>query len=128
MVENLPAMQIQKTHVRSLGWEDPLKEEMATHSSILAWRIPWSEEPGRLQSMGSQRVGHNLSTNHPDIAACSGRAGHRRLPFSYGRKVIYLSVSIYPVFCFYLSISAVSVIYYLSIHHLSNINTYLYII
>ena len=42
-----------------LGWEDPLEEEMATHSSILAWEIPWREEPGRLQSMGSQRAGHN---------------------------------------------------------------------
>ena len=42
--------------VSSLGWEDPLEEEMATHSSILAWRIPWTEEPGRLQSMGSQRL------------------------------------------------------------------------
>ena len=45
--------------VLSLGWEDPLEKEMATHSSILAWKIPWAEEPGRLQSMGSQRVRHN---------------------------------------------------------------------
>ena len=45
--------------VRSLGQEDPLEEGMATHSSILAWRVPWTEEPGGLQSMGSQRVGHN---------------------------------------------------------------------
>ena len=45
--------------VQSMGGEDPLEKEMATHSSILAWRIPWTEEPGRLQSMGSQRVGHN---------------------------------------------------------------------
>ena len=45
--------------VQSLGWEDPLEEGMATHSSILAWRIPWAEEPGRLQSMGLQRVGHD---------------------------------------------------------------------
>ena len=57
MVNNLPAMQ--ETRVRSLGWEDPLEKEMATHSSILAWRIPWAEEPGGLQSMGSQRVRHN---------------------------------------------------------------------
>ena len=57
LVKNLPA--IWKTWVRSLGWEDPLEEGMATHSSILAWRIPWAEEPGRLQSMGSQRVGHD---------------------------------------------------------------------
>ena len=53
-VKNPPAMR--ETWVQSLGWEDPLEEGMATHSSILAWRIPWTEEPGRLQSMGSQRV------------------------------------------------------------------------
>ena len=52
LVKNLPAMQ--ETWVQFLGWEDPLEKEMATHSSILAWRIPWTEEPGRLQSMGSQ--------------------------------------------------------------------------
>ena len=56
-VKNLPATQ--ETWVRSLGWEDTLEEGMATHSSILAWRIPWTEEPGGLQSMGLQRVGHN---------------------------------------------------------------------
>ena len=61
----LPAMQeMQKTQVRSLGQEDPLEEEMATHSSILSWRIPWTEESGRLQSMGLQRVGHNWATEH----------------------------------------------------------------
>ena len=49
----------QETRVRSLSWEDPLEEGMATHSSILGWRIPWTEEPGGLQSMGSQRVGHD---------------------------------------------------------------------
>ena len=49
---------MQKTHVRFLGREDPLEEEMPTHSSILAWKIPWTEEPGRLQSTGLQRVGH----------------------------------------------------------------------
>ena len=48
-----------ETWVRSLGWEDPLEKEMATHSSILAWKIPWTEEPGRLKSVGSQRVGHD---------------------------------------------------------------------
>ena len=57
MVKNLPAMQ--ETHVRCLGQEDPLEKEMAAHSSILAWIIPWTEEPGRVQSMESQRVGHN---------------------------------------------------------------------
>ena len=56
-VKNLLAMQ--ETWVLSLGWEDPLEKEMATHSSILAWRIPWTEEPGGLQSMGLQRVGHD---------------------------------------------------------------------
>ena len=57
MVKNLPTMQ--ETQVQSLGQEDPLEKEMATHSSILAWRILWTEEPGGLQSMGSQRVRHN---------------------------------------------------------------------
>ena len=56
-VKNLPA--IQEMQVRSLGWEDPLKEGMETHSSTLAWEIPWIEETGRLQSMGLQRVGHD---------------------------------------------------------------------
>ena len=57
MVKNLPV--IQETWVQSLGWEDSLEKGMATHSSILAWRIPWTEEPGELQSMWSQTVGHN---------------------------------------------------------------------
>ena len=57
MVKNLPAMQ--ETWVRSLDWEDPLEEGMATHSSILAGKIPWTEESGGLQSMGSQRAGHD---------------------------------------------------------------------
>ena len=56
-VKNLCA--VQETLVQSLGWEDPLEEEMVTHSSILAWKILWTEEPAGLQSMGSQRVGHN---------------------------------------------------------------------
>ena len=57
MVKRLSAML--ETRVRSLGREDPLEMEMATHSSTLAWKIPWTEEPGRLQSMGSQRVRHD---------------------------------------------------------------------
>ena len=57
MVKRLPIMR--ESHNRSLGWEDPLEKEMATHSSLLAWRIPWIELPGRLQSTGSQRVGHD---------------------------------------------------------------------
>ena len=52
-----------ETWVQSLGWEDPLEKEMATHSSTLAWKIPWTEEPGRLQSMGSQRVWHDWVTS-----------------------------------------------------------------
>ena len=60
-VKNLPAMQ--ETQVCSLGQENPLEKEMAAHFSVLAWRIPWTEEPGRPQSMGSQRVGHNYVTN-----------------------------------------------------------------
>ena len=57
MVKHLPAMQ--ETRVRSLGWEDTLEKEMAIHSTTRAWKIPWTEEPGRLQSMGSQRVRHD---------------------------------------------------------------------
>ena len=52
---------MQETWDQSLGWEDPLEKEMTTHSSILAWEIPWTEEPGRLQSMGLQGVGHDLA-------------------------------------------------------------------
>ena len=59
-VKNPPAMQeVLEAQVKSLGWEDPLEKEMATHSSILARKIPWTEEPGRLQSIESQRVGHD---------------------------------------------------------------------
>ena len=57
LVKNPPAMR--ETWVQSLGWEDPLEKGKATHSSILAWRIPWTEDPGGLQSMGLQRVGHD---------------------------------------------------------------------
>ena len=61
MVKNLPAVQpaMQETWVQSLGWEDPLEKEMATHPSILTWRIQWTEEPGRLWSMESHRVGYD---------------------------------------------------------------------
>ena len=67
MVKNLPA--IQETRVQSLGWEDHVEEEMATHSSILAWRIPRTEEPGGLQSTGSQRAGHDRATD-THLSAC----------------------------------------------------------
>ena len=68
-VKHLPAMQ--ETWVQSLGQEDPLEKEMATHSSSLAWKIPWTEEPGRLQSMGSQRVGHDWATSL-SLSWCQG--------------------------------------------------------
>ena len=61
MVKCLPAMW--ETKVRSLGWEDPLEKEIATHSSTLAWKIPWKKEPCKLQSTGSQRVGHDRVTS-----------------------------------------------------------------
>ena len=64
-VENLPTMQ--ETGVQSLGGEDPLGKEMATHSSILAWRIPWTEEPGGLQSMGLQESGRTEQLNHSNM-------------------------------------------------------------
>ena len=57
LVKNLPVMR--ETWVQSLGWDDSLEKEMATHSSTLVWKIPWTEKPGGLQSMGSQRVGHD---------------------------------------------------------------------
>ena len=58
---------VRETGVQSLGREDPLEKKMATHSSILAWRIPWAEEPGGLQSIGSQRVGHDLETKQQQV-------------------------------------------------------------
>ena len=65
-VKNLPATQEtqQEKQIRSLGWEDALEQEMATHSSTLAWKIPWTEKPGRLQSIGSERLGHYWATEH----------------------------------------------------------------
>ena len=63
MVKNrLPVQEKQEMQVQSLSWEDPLEEEMATHSSILAWEVPWTEELGGLQSMRSERAGHDLAT------------------------------------------------------------------
>ena len=68
VVKNLPAMrEMQETQVHFLGQEDPLEEEMAIHSSILAWKIPWTEEPGGLQSMGSQRAGRDLVTKQQQL-------------------------------------------------------------
>ena len=64
-IKSLPA--VRDTWIRSLGGQDPLKKEMTTHSSALAWEIPWTEEPGRLQSMGLQRVGHDLATKQQSL-------------------------------------------------------------
>ena len=71
-VKNLPVMQ--ETRVWSLGWEDPLEKVMATHSSILAWRISWTEEPGRLQSLELQRVGHDWTTDTFNFYWCGASA------------------------------------------------------
>ena len=65
---------MRETWIQSLGWEDPLEKEMATHSSILAWEIPWTEEPGGLQSMGWQTAGHNLATKHHQPTQVSSRS------------------------------------------------------
>ena len=88
VVKNLPAKQ--KTQFQSLGWEEPLEEEMATHSSILAWRISRTQKPCGLQSMGSQRVGHDLATKQqrwgcvleglwPQVCSTQSHAYNRRL-------------------------------------------------
>ena len=80
-VKRLPTMR--ETWVWSLGWEFPLEKEMATHSSTLTWKIPWTEEPGRLQSMGSQRVGHDWATSL-HFSFSSGTSQPRdRIQFSY---------------------------------------------
>ena len=90
MVKHLSAMQ--ETRVWALGWEDPLEKEMGVHSSILAWKIPWTAEPGRLPSMGSQRVGHDwatsLSTHQTPtylrtFSLIVSSAWNLSLPFSY---------------------------------------------
>ena len=69
MVKHLSTMR--ETWVQSLGWEDPLEKEMATHSRTIAWKTPWTEEPGRLQSMGSQRVWHNWATSLLKVVFCA---------------------------------------------------------
>ena len=86
---------MQETWVRSLGQEDPMEEEMATHSSILAWKIPWTEEPGRLQSMGSQRVRHDFVTEHALTLFNMNRGFHLLRAFAalHSKDISYLSVS-----------------------------------
>ena len=84
IMKNLPKMQ--ESWVQSLGWEDSLETGMATHSRILAWRIPWTEKPDRLQSMGSQRVGHDWATNthrvfaHKGLIKSARKQSHNGMP------------------------------------------------
>ena len=88
IVKKLPAMQ--ESGVRSLGQEDPLETGMATHSSILAWEIPWTEDPGRLQSMGSQRDGLNLVTKHQQwsgVEKCNLDRRPRFHPFCFSPEL-----------------------------------------
>ena len=110
-VKRLPAMR--ETQVQSLGWEDPLEKEMATHSSTPAWKIPWTEEPGRLQSMGSQRVGHDWLTalhfsplvsappppwTQPLCEVCSSSVTRRHLTVE-AFSLCVLSLAQPPLFC-----------------------------
>ena len=106
--KNLPATQeTQEMRVRSLGQEDPLEEEMATHPSILAWRIPWTEEPGRLQSIGSQRVRHDGVTEHTHMRVC-GQGPYFHTFFcllnNFGqikRGQLYIRCIRHPIYLFY---------------------------
>ena len=77
VVKNPPAnIEEQEAQIRSLGQEDPLEKEMETHSSTLAWKIPWTEEPGRLQSLGLQRVGHDWLSNFPFLFPVTKKERH----------------------------------------------------
>ena len=80
---------MQETWVWSLGQEDPLEKEMATHSSILTWKIPWTEEPGGLQSMESQRVGHDWAQLGLWDACCRLFSGHRQQMFAFYKDEMY---------------------------------------
>ena len=80
MVKRLPTMR--ETQVQSVGWEDLLEKEMATHSTILAWRIPWTEESDSLQSMGSQRVGHDFTFTFTFYGVAQSRTLLKRLSSS----------------------------------------------
>ena len=90
MVKCLPAMW--ETQVWSLDWEDPLEKEMAAHSGVLAWKIPWTEEPGRLQSMGWQRVGHNWATSFSLIEKKKNKKQHSPGVFTHDKTIFYLGV------------------------------------
>ena len=90
-LKRLPTMQ--ETWIPSLGWEDPLEKEMAAHSSILAWKIPWTEEPGWLLFMGSQRVGHNWATS---LSIYLSLSAIRVVSFAYLRLLIFLPALLIP--------------------------------
>ena len=94
LVKHLPT--IQETQVGSLGWEDPLEKEMGTNSSTFAWKIPWTEEPGKLQSIGSQRVGHDWATSLYYLYSCNSaqckmgsNAGHGRADWFQIEKEVF---------------------------------------
>ena len=103
-VKCLPA--VQETGVQSLCQEDPLEKKMATHSSILAWKIPWTEEPDRLQSMGSQRVLHNWATNtpKPPVLTVQRTFGFFLLPlfgmYAYQELIVFIPKPVYAN-CYY---------------------------
>ena len=86
---------MQETWIWSLGWKDPLEEAMATHSGILAWRSPWTEEPGRLQSMGSQRVGYDWATKHSTQLRISANAYLWVVNFSSEMVLVILALAPY---------------------------------
>ena len=93
--KNPPAMQ--ETQVWSLGWADPLEKGMASHSSVLAWRISWTKEPGRLQSMGLQRIGHDWATNTSTLWWASARI--RRGIFFFWCLILYLFMTTWHIPC-----------------------------
>ena len=99
-IKNLLAMQ--ETQVQSLGWKDPLEKGMATHSSILAWRIPWTEEPGRLQAIGSPRVGHDWATNA--LPLCHYNYSSKTFEKKSSFKHHWNFLSMFSVFCVHASI------------------------
>ena len=103
MVKHMPAMQ--ETWVQSLGWEDPLEKEMATHSSTLAWKIPWTEEPGRLQSMGLQTVRHNWVTSfhYVELIYSRGIAHERKRDSFYSAILVILQIFFF-YFLFFLNL------------------------
>ena len=95
MVKRLSTMR--ETRVWSLGWEDPLEKEMAIHSSTIAWKIPWTEEPGRLQSMGSQRVGQDWATSRshsvPSLLSLKPMQPHSKMS-SYMLLIVFLLMNV----------------------------------